>query len=82
MQHQPKVIFNSNADSFAKSPQLEHPFSFDSANGRRRGAQKEGRANLNALKHVSHNPFLECFEINRDIRKLWHYFRLVAFRRR
>ena len=72
MQHQPQLVFKSDANAFAQPSQRHDFLSFGDGKGRRCCAQQKWRGDLHAVERLIQNAPLEGLEIDDDVRKFGH----------
>jgi hypothetical protein len=72
MQHEPKLVFQPDADSFSQPSQFLNPLSLNRSDGRHRRAQEKRRCELNALEGVTEDSLFESFNVDGYVGKLWH----------
>jgi len=72
MQHEPKLVWQSHADSFSQPSQFLNLLSFNRSDRRHRRAQQKRRSELNALECVIKDSLLECLDVNRNVGKFGH----------
>ena len=73
VQDQPEVVVESNGDAFADSPQPGHLAAkrrFERGIG---GAEQKRSADQDVVERFPANALIERFDIDDDIRQLWHF---------
>ena len=73
MNDQPQVIFQSDGDALANSPEFTYRMPVNGSDGRLRGAQDKGVGQADSFKGLTRNARFERAQIGIDIREFGHF---------
>jgi hypothetical protein len=64
MQHQPKIILQTDADTLSDPAKLFDMFAFHAGDGRLRSPKQKRAGNADVFERLPEDAFLESFDIN------------------
>jgi hypothetical protein len=77
MQHDEQIVFERENDAFAESANIAHPLSLHGRDRWIHTAKKKGTPQPDVLEGRTTDSAVQCFDIDSDVRKLWHIRRDV-----
>jgi hypothetical protein len=72
MKDEPELVFQANADAFAKAAELEDFLSGCAGEGWIRGAQKKWADDADSFERLAENALLEGFKVDGDVGEFGH----------
>jgi len=72
MQHQPKIILQTDADPLSDPAKLFDTFAFHASDGRLRSPKQKRAGNTDVFERLPEDAFLESFDIYDDIGQFRH----------
>ena len=72
VEHQPNVVFQTDANALAKPAQLDDDFSLNVSQRWDRRAQEKWARDTHMIETLAENPFLERFDVHNNVGQFGH----------